>query len=314
MAQSLIFLIQLVSGNEITRDYCSLPDPIYANGVSAAAAQFGNNGWSYANINDWERIVVTCGGSLQSPIDILTSEAEQANTQPSINYRDKGSEVEYKEIEKPYTKQYEGEYSSIEVADASGLQIRYYAKQFHIHAPSEHTINGKQYDLEIHFVHQAIQDQEQDCNKIKNKLTVFGLMFEESSSTQDYDVFKPWFDGEVNGEVKQFDLNDFFSRMSDTTYYHYNGSLTTPPCSQTVNWIVFEKALPISPNQLNQFKTSFSDTSVFKFMQNNRPIQNLNGRKILKGTVQTIGLAILPDSYASYAYILFMTLISLLFL
>ncbi|CAD8121817.1 unnamed protein product [Paramecium sonneborni] len=292
---------------EIKRDYCQLPDAVLADGVSAT--DFGTTGWNYANANNWDEIVVTCGGSFQSPIDILTSSATQEAIQPKIHYKNKASDVAYEEANKPYTKEYEGEYSEIDVTDASGLIVRYYAKQFHIHTPSEHTIDGKYYDLEIHFVHQAIQDEQQDCNKVKNTLTVFGLMFTESASASDYEVFKPWFDQNVTGEVESFDLNDFFQKMTDTTYYHYNGSLTTLPCSQIVNWIVFYQALPISPSQLNQFRSTFTDSTVFPLKQNNRPIQHLNGRKILKGTAITTGVAEIPNLEASYAFLVLVTLV-----
>ncbi|CAK59520.1 unnamed protein product (macronuclear) [Paramecium tetraurelia] len=298
--------------SEVTRDYCSLPDPIYADGVSAA--DFGAAGWSYANAATWADFVVTCGGSFQSPIDIVTSGSTQESVQPQINYKSKDANTAYEEANKPYTKEYEGEYSEIEVTDASGSVIRYYAKQFHIHTPSEHTIDGKYYDLEIHFVHQAIQDDEQDCNKVKNKLTVFGIMFQESSSATDYDVFKPWFDSNATGEVESFDLNDFFSKMSDNTYYHYNGSLTTLPCSQTVNWVVFQQALPISSTQLKQFQDFLGDSTVFPIKHNNRPIQHLNGRKILKGTAIAASVTEIPDVEASFAQTLAMAILMTVFL
>ncbi|CAK59287.1 unnamed protein product (macronuclear) [Paramecium tetraurelia] len=285
--------------NEVTRDYCSLPDAIYADGVSAA--DFGATGWNYANVANWADLVVTCGGSFQSPIDIVTTGSTQEPVQPQIHYRSKDASVGYEEANKPYTKEYEGEYSEIEVTDASGSVIRYYAKQFHIHTPSEHTIDGKYYDLEIHFVHQAIQDSEQDCNTVKNKLTVFGLMFQESSSATDYDAFKPWFDSNTTGEVESFDLNDFFSKLSDATYYHYNGSLTTLPCSQTVNWVVFQQPLPISTAQLKQFQDYLADSTLFPIKHNNRPIQHLNGRKILKGTAITSGVTEIQNLEASFA-------------
>ncbi|CAD8107953.1 unnamed protein product [Paramecium primaurelia] len=306
---SIISIIVLASTTEetITRNYCQLPDAVFADGVDAA--DFGTTGWNYANAENWEQIVVTCGGSYQSPIDIVTTIANQEPIQPQIHYKNKASDVAYEEANKPYTKEYEGEYSEIEVTDASGLVVRYYAKQFHIHTPSEHTIDGKYFDLEIHFVHQAIQDEEQDCNKVKNSLTVFGLMFTESAYASDYEVFKPWFDQNVTGEVESFDLNDFFQKMTDTTYYHYNGSLTTLPCSQIVNWIVFYQPLPISTNQLNQFRSTFADSTVFPLKRNNRPIQHLNGRKILKGTALTTGVTEIPDVQSSYAYLLLSTIV-----
>ncbi|CAD8119519.1 unnamed protein product [Paramecium sonneborni] len=295
------------TATEQTRDYCSLPDAIYADGVSAA--DFGATGWSYANADNWADLVVTCGGSYQSPIDIVTSGTTSEAIQPKINYKSKDVGTGYEEANKPYTKEYEGEYSEIEVTDASGSVYRYYAKQFHIHTPSEHTIDGKYFDLEIHFVHQAIQDDEQDCNKVKNKLTVFGLMFSQSTSAADYDAFKPWFDSNVTGEVDSFDLNDFFSKMSDVTYYHYNGSLTTLPCSQTVNWVVFQQPLPISPAQLKQFQDFLGDSTLFPIKHNNRPIQHLNGRKIFKGTAITAGVTELPEGQASFAQTLFMVIL-----
>lgn len=65
-------------------------------------------------------------------------------------------------------------------------------------------------------------------------------MFTSTEGAADFEVFKPWFDTNTTGEVTSFDLryaylfyivSDFFTKMKDMTYYHYNGSLTTLPCS-----------------------------------------------------------------------------------
>lgn len=55
-------------------------------------------------------------------------------------------------------------------------------------------------------------------------------MFKETDNADDYEVFAPWFDASIN-EVDSFDLNIFLAKLSDKSFYHYYGSLTTIPCS-----------------------------------------------------------------------------------
>jgi carbonic anhydrase len=135
--------------------------------------------------------------------------------------------------------------------------------QFHFHHYSEHTINGRHYPLEAHFVHRA-ED---------GTLGVLAVFFREGQANpalQKIWDMAPLQVGERTGH-KKFKPNALLPR--DRRYFRYEGSLTTPPCTQSVHWVVFSRPLELSKAQLEAFSRLYPD--------NYRPIQPTNRRFIL---------------------------------
>ena len=135
--------------------------------------------------------------------------------------------------------------------------------QFHFHAPSEHTIHGKHFALEMHLVHKD------DAGRI----AVVALMFEEGDANE---WLGPVWKLLPTQENRQREIDVEFDIVgilpSDLSYYEYSGSLTTPPCTEDVQWFVMQAPQSISASQLAAF------TSVID--HNNRPTQPLNGRTV----------------------------------
>ena len=124
--------------------------------------------------------------------------------------------------------------------------ITYDLLQFHFHAPSEHTIAGEAAALEIHFVHK-------DRNSAS--LAVVGILL--SLGDDDNEAYSPVFDHlpaaisppEPVGEP--IDLNSLLPEAQ--SYYTYQGSLTTPPCSEVVRWLLLDTPLELSAAQIAAF-------------------------------------------------------------
>jgi len=139
-------------------------------------------------------------------------------------------------------------------------------KQFHFHSPSENEIEGRSFPLEAHFVH---LDKNGD-------IAVIAVLFELGKENK---ALQTIFEAMPNksGEKNSITLN---SAMIDTllpkekSYYYFDGSLTTPPCSEGVKWMVLKNYQTLSKEQLKLF------TSVTQ--GNNRPVQPLNARKVIK--------------------------------
>lgn len=140
---------------------------------------------------------------------------------------------------------------------------KYEAKQFHFHSPSEHRIDGRSFPLEVHIVHSNPDDQ----------LAVLGLMFDEgdeNSMLNQLNGFRPVGLPPYTGPV---DYNLLITSRNE--YYAYNGSLTTPPCSEGVTWVVLKNPVTASREQIDRFHDAMgADT--------NRPIQPRNARTILE--------------------------------
>ena len=127
--------------------------------------------------------------------------------------------------------------------------------QFHFHTPSEHYIDGAPYPMEVHFVHKAAD----------GTLGVVGVMFEVGAHNATID--KIW-----NGIGGKISLSGSELLPNSLDYYKYDGSLTTPPCSEGVKWHVVKQPLSVSEKQLLAFQALFS--------VNARPVQPLNDRNV----------------------------------
>lgn len=138
--------------------------------------------------------------------------------------------------------------------------------QFHFHTPSENMINGESFPMEVHLVH-----ADADGN-----LAVVGVMFREGAEnpvvTSIWDRI-PKAKGEtVKDEGVQLSAADLLPANQE--YYRFNGSLTTPPCSEGVKWFVMKEAVEASAQQVKQFTEAMHGPT-------NRPVQSANARPVL---------------------------------
>lgn len=144
--------------------------------------------------------------------------------------------------------------------------IEYKLAQFHFHTPSEHQFNGQNLDMELHLVHQ----------NAKGELAVLGVMIQEGKENEAlasiWDVL-PETETEKDMDIQEpVDIQALLP--SNQTTFFYNGSLTTPPCTEDVKWIVYEEPIEMSKEQIKAFQEIFPD--------NQRPVQSLNDREVFK--------------------------------
>lgn len=123
--------------------------------------------------------------------------------------------------------------------------------QVHFHTPSEHAISGERYPLVAHFVHATDEGE----------LGVLGVMFEAGEANPALGAIMPHLgDNDVhNGMAVSFDVNDMVP--GDVNVFRYMGSLTTPPCSEGVNWHVADEVLTASPAQIEAFEASLGPSA-----------------------------------------------------
>lgn len=232
--------------------------------VSLAAAS-GPVHWSYSGEEGpehWgelsEDFAACSTGTEQSPIDIPGT----APTNPAdivFNYNPTDINI----LNNGHTIQVNyDEGSSIEVNGTT-----YNLLQFHFHALSEHTVDGNYADGEMHLVHQS------DAGEY----AVVGVLLKRGGD--DNAAFAPVWDNLPAQETEATTISGVSVNAADLlpaerTYYRYNGSFTTPPCTEGVNWFVMSTPVELSDAQLAAFEQIYS--------ANYRPVQPLNGRTFLE--------------------------------
>ncbi|RMG71303.1 MAG: carbonic anhydrase family protein, partial [Chloroflexi bacterium] len=157
---------------------------------------------------------------------------------------------------------------TIQVNVVSGNNITidgnmYELKQFHFHAPSEHEVDGQHYPIEMHLVHK-------DANGKLAVVTVFIIEGAENNAFAPVWAYLPEEENGINTTGTTVQLGNLLPVEQLT--YRYNGSLTTPPCTEGVLWSVMQNPVEMSAEQIAAF------TAIIE--GNNRPIQELNGRDL----------------------------------
>ena len=153
-------------------------------------------------------------------------------------------------------------YSSIDI-DGKHFSL----KQFHFHTPSENQIDGKNFPLEAHFVH-AAKD---------GSLAVIAVMFEDGKKNEIINKIWNRMPKKAGTKVSCGLTAEMINALlpEDKAYYRFDGSLTTPPCSEGVRWFVMKDYLQISKDEVEEFLHTMHHP-------NNRPVQPVNARKVLQ--------------------------------
>lgn len=141
---------------------------------------------------------------------------------------------------------------------------KYNLKQIHFHTPSENQINGISYPMEAHLVH----------SNNAGDLAVLGVMFELGEDNIVLNkLLRNMPENAGDNNILKSEILGYDILPSNQEYYRFNGSLTTPPCTEGVKWFVLKTPVSISKSQLADFDAAMPT--------NNRPIQNINSRTIL---------------------------------
>ena len=230
----------------------------------AGVVAHGQGHWGYTGETGPERWAElspdyrACAGSNQSPVNLdRFADAELAPIQ--FDYAATGIEV----VNNGHT---------VQVTSAAGSQITvdgrvYGLKQLHFHAPSEHHINGEAFPMEAHFVHAAAEGD----------LAVVAVMFNAGDATN---AALAETLGNVPGEVHAVHAPSAPLALAELLpanrdHYRLNGSLTTPPCTEGVLWLVLKQPALASVAQIEALATMLAGP-------NNRPLQALNARIVLR--------------------------------
>jgi len=235
--------------------------PHGAKPATAKSAGHDGNQWSYdgeSGPQAWARLkpefAKCASGTRQSPIDIR--DGIRVDLEPvQFDYRPSAFSV----LDNGHTVQ-------VNVAPGSSIEVmgrRFELAQFHFHRPSEERIDGKQFDMVVHLVHKDVA----------GRLAVVAVLLERGSAhplVQSVWNNLPLERGDEVSARGPLDLSQLLPK--DPRYFTYMGSLTTPPCSEGVLWMVMQQPVSVSSEQIDVFARLYP--------MNARPLQQTSGRLI----------------------------------
>jgi carbonic anhydrase len=229
--------------------------------ADAPAKTEGEPHWSYTSgitPPKWGEVAPTCAtGKTPSPIALSTRTAKAQPPPPAIAFAWSKATGELVDT---------GHSEQVNLPPGNFLTYggtRYELVQFHFHTPSENTIDGKAAPMEVHFVHRSVE----------GKLVVVGVMLKQGTAPSPFAVVLTALP--AAGQKRSVDVD--LPAMLPKTHRHFAfaGSLTTPPCSEDVQWIVMLAPDPVSRAEIDDFRA--------KYPKNARPVQPLKGRTVAIG-------------------------------
>ncbi|NQE32939.1 carbonic anhydrase [Microcoleus asticus] len=236
----------------------SFPSRVSAVGQEADWGYIGESGVEkWGNLSPEFQVCKT--GIQQSPIDLHRAIAAQLSP-IEIDYRESPLRI----VNNGHTIQVNYEPGSSIKLDGQIFNL----VQFHFHDPSEHTIDNKPFDMELHLVHRSEA----------GALAVIGVLLKQGQHNAALQPIGDAFPNRNEPEqvVKTVKVNAEQFLPKDRKVYRYFSSLTTPPCSQGVNWIVMQQPIEISQNQIQRFPKLISIDA--------RPVQPLNNSFVLRSS------------------------------
>ncbi|KAK7145118.1 hypothetical protein R3I94_011273 [Phoxinus phoxinus] len=280
--------------------------------------------WAYSGTNGprrWASAYPECGERSQSPVDILDQD-----TRVSQECRELTLDGFETKSSNRTTMKNTGKTVSIVLRNnyfvsGAGLPGRFKAEKVEFHwgstngsAGSEHSINGKKFPVEMQIYFYNSDDFDSLSAAIKERRIIAAMAVFFQVSKKDNIAAEPIISGlkRVVHHEKETNLGSFILKdllpSSLGSYYRYTGSLTTPPCSKVVEWIIFSRPVHLSYHQLEAFYSIFTTEqqdhvkSVDYLRNNHRPTQDLDRRQIFKSALMDAWMPdVMTDSMASAA-------------
>ncbi|MFD1067071.1 carbonic anhydrase [Oceanobacillus locisalsi] len=259
-----ITLLTACSGNTITEEDSAEGSTDEAEEEIPPAEE---TEWSYTGEtgpDQWDTLhpeYLTCAeGQEQSPIDIDLAKVKLDETLNDI-------EINYQ----PTAFTLENTGHTIQLNDPTGSNTiivegeEYSVQQLHFHIPSENAIDGQFFDMEGHIVH----------NNENGDLAVLGFMIEAGEENKTLaEAWSKMPEEKTEEDVELDNLINLHDLLpEDLTTFRFSGSLTTPPCTEGVNWLLLEEPISYSQEQIDTFGEIFSP-------HNHRTPQPLNDREV----------------------------------
>ena len=238
--------------------------------------------WSYEGEHGpahWGQFApLALSGIRQSPIDLVVDRALNPRNLAPMSFHYQDSIMALKNT---------GHTIQADCDPANGVIIDghlYNLLHFHFHARSEHLIDGRDYPMEVHLVHVISNQQNEDLpptlastKPAPKSLAVIGVMIKEGRPNE---LIKDLWteipktgDAPLRYKIKGQNASAFLPPAGKRSFFRYNGSLTTPPCTENVLWTVMTEPIEFSKNQIDTFKKLYP--------RNNRPVQKTHQRFVL---------------------------------
>ncbi len=204
-------------------------------------------------------------GKHQSPIDFGAAAAGKT-PEPRMQYGPATLRIVHHEHQEDVVNT--GHSIQVNVAGGDTLTVggeAFALVQYHFHSPSEHTVKGKHFPMEMHLAHMSAT----------GGLAVVGVFIEEGAHNAAFDPVWANLPKEKSVETHlehvQIDIDDLLP--ADRSTYRYEGSFTTPPCSEGVKWLVLTTPVQLSSEQIRTFRAILDG--------NSRPVQPLHERTVI---------------------------------